>query len=121
MAHLPRNQSYDINLHRDEKVAIQFVEGWAVRRIAFAAVTFLLLGVLATLLWVTVGRSGGEQGQLSSGDVTGDGKGGYTTITGGTGVGMSGRVEGGVLLGLLVLLVGWTGVGAWVWLSWLVG
>ena len=87
------------------------------RRIALAAVTFLLLSFLATLLWITIGT----KGQLSNGDVTGDEKGFFTTITGGTGGGMSDRVEGGVLLGLLVLLIGWTGVGAWVGLSWVVG
>ena len=94
------------------------------RRIALAAATFLLLSVLATLLWITVGRSGGKEGHLSSGDVTSDGKGGFTTIAGvigGEKGGMGERVEPGVLLGLLVLLVGWTGVGAWVGLSWVVG
>ena len=94
------------------------------RRIAVAAITFLLLSCLATLLWITVGRSGGSKGLLSSGDIKGDGKEGFITISeeaGGKGGGMSERVEGGVLLGLLVLLVGWTGVGAWVGLSWVVG
>ena len=31
-----------------------------------------------------------------------------------------GRVETGVVLGILALMFGWTGIGAWVLLSWLV-
>lgn len=34
--------------------------------------------------------------------------------------GSGGRVETGAVLGMLVLMFGWTGVGAWLGLSWLV-
>ncbi|KAL8687390.1 MAG: hypothetical protein Q9218_006422, partial [Villophora microphyllina] len=42
----------------DENVALEVVEGWNVRKIAFAFALILVLSVLATLLWVFLGFDG---------------------------------------------------------------
>lgn len=98
------------------------------QRIILAVITILLLSILATVLWITlgVGASNGSMGD-GSGDTTATGSTGYMAAVQGAegkedGRGEAGaRLEGGVLLGLLVLVLGWTGVGGWVGLSWVVG
>jgi len=55
------------------------------------------LSLLATLLWVFFGTTWIHVGFSGAGE----------------------RVATGLLLGLLVLLLGWTGVGGWLWVSWL--
>lgn len=87
-----------------EHLVVEFVEGWCVVKIFGAVASVVLLSVVATLLWVLVGVG---------------------TQQSGTGVSMGwrdagGRVQTGVVLGAFVLLLGWTGVGAWAVLSWLV-
>ncbi len=73
-------------------------------KIVGAVASVVLLSILATLLWVFVGVGS----QLPGTEVSM----GFRDA--------GGRVETGVALGAFVLLLGWTGVGAWVALSWLV-
>ena len=92
-----------------EKVAVEFVEGWDGVRIALTVVTVVVASILAMFLWVFLGPGGSEvstsHGELSQEYV------GYN--------GAGGRLVAGAVLGVLVLLVGWTATGAWILLSWL--
>ncbi len=87
-----------------ETLVMEYVEGWCVAKIVGAVASVVLLSILATLLWVFVGVGS----QLPGTEVSM----GFRDA--------GGRVETGVALGAFVLLLGWTGVGAWVALSWLV-
>lgn len=129
VAQLPQNSKYDARRHGRDNVAVEFVEGWSVRRIALAVILVVVLSVAATVLWTTFGVEASfvARGGSSSGDGSGNGNG--EDVFGGKGTrealeggfrGAGTRVGTGVLLGLLVLFLGWTGVGAWVVLSWLV-
>ncbi|KAL9107077.1 MAG: hypothetical protein Q9187_008475 [Circinaria calcarea] len=92
-----------------EKLALEFREGWSVGKIAGALAVVLAASLVAMLLWVFVGMSEEEHG------------GGYSNFGGERHrEGAGGRVETGLVLGVLVLLLGWTLTGAWVLLSWLV-
>lgn len=105
---LPENSGGE-NLR--EKVALELVEGWCIRKIALALLLVMVVSLAATLLWTFLGAGGNfryfkchcrlrkiEEGFRGAG----------------------GRVETGAVLGALVLFLGWTGVGAWALLSWLV-
>ena len=105
-----------------QNLAVQLVEGWCMWKIANTLLTLLALSAVATLLWIFLGI-GGDSLTLSR----------INTISGselptevqkiqGGRVGFrgaGGRVQTGVLLGTLVLMLGWTGTGAWILLSWL--
>lgn len=100
----------------NEKLVLCFQENWAAGRLALWFGSTIALSLLATLLWVFVGvkSDGGQVGGGIRGSA-GAGKDAW-----GSGGSTAGRVEGGVGLGLLVLLLGWTGMAGWVVLSWLV-
>lgn len=87
-----------------QNLVIEYVEGWSVAKIAVAFASVVVLSIVATLLWVLVGVGGLQAGTTASMAMRAAG----------------GRVETGVALGAFVLLLGWTGVGAWAVLSWLV-
>ncbi|KAL8804810.1 MAG: hypothetical protein Q9223_005563 [Gallowayella weberi] len=101
---------------KEENVALELVEGWNVRKIASALVVIVVLSLLGTLLWTFLGVNGGVRLQN-------DAKVGFPVDlkTMNAGFRQAGnRVQTGLALGILVLLLGWTGVGAWILLSWLV-
>lgn len=81
-----------------EKVALELTEDWCIRKIVLALLFVVVTSLAATLLWTFLGVGGDVEGFR----------------------GAAGRVETGAILGALVLLLGWTGVGAWILLSWLV-
>jgi len=98
-----------------EKIAIEFIQGWSPTGIVLAVTTILMLSMAAMLLWIFLGV-----GNVSSiVPETGDAGGGLKGRTRGGFRGAGDRVESGVALGVLVLLFGWTGVGAWILVSWL--
>lgn len=103
-----------------EKIALCFREHWSACRFALAVGLTLGLSVLATLLWIFLGA--GQEGGGVESPVWGVLK---TPVAGmrvsedGWGS-AAGRVQGGVVMGLLVLLLGWTGMAGWVAVSWLV-
>jgi len=114
-----------------EKIALCFQENWSAARLAVAFGVTLGLSVLATLLWVFLGagadvHSGAMLGQIggviktSVGGISPSEGGGGGLETAARGDGAAGRVQGGVVMGLLVLLLGWTGMAGWVAVSWLV-
>jgi hypothetical protein len=75
----------------------EFVEGWNVGRILAAVVLMVILAIAAALLWVFLG----------------------VTFLGGVGFrGAGSRVGESMLVGGLVLMVGWTVVAAWMGVSW---
>lgn len=90
-----------------EKIALELVEGWCVRKIGMALVAVLLASALSALLWTFLGEGGCTLCFIRN-----------ETQTGFRNAG--GRLEAGAMLGLLVLSLGWTAVGGWVFLSWLV-
>ena len=98
-----------------KQIAFELVEGWSPLRIYFAIAAVFISSLAATLLWIFVGAGGenlalqdafGALARPSEGEIR------YR--------GAAGRVESGAILGLLVLFLGWTGVGGWVLVSWLV-
>lgn len=102
IARRPENNGVQVS----EKIALELVEGWCVEKIAVAVLAVVVSSLLATALWTFLGVGGctlcflrqDQEGFRNAG----------------------GRLETGVALGILVLMLGWTGVGAWVLLSWLV-
>ncbi|KAL8914130.1 MAG: hypothetical protein Q9172_007149 [Xanthocarpia lactea] len=110
---LPRHSE---GLHTDdENVALELVEGWNVRKIAIALSIVVLLSLLGTLLWTFLGVNGGVRLQN-------DATVGFPVELRMMSAGFrqaGSRVQTGLALGILVLLLGWTGVGAWILLSWL--
>ena len=101
---LPSRLSGGRRSSEGENIVLEYVEGWCVAKIAAAVASVVVLSMLATLLWVLVGVGGQQVGTRAS--------------TGWRDA--AGRVEAGVALGAFVLLLGWTGVGAWAVLNWLV-
>ena len=106
----PRDSGVEVDeLEREveqyEPAGLEFVPGWAVGRIVAAVVVVIFLAVVAAMLWTLLGLPRKDLETLP----------GY----GDTGFrGAGGRVETGCVLGVLVLIVGWTGIAGWVWLSW---
>lgn len=104
-------------LHTDEEnVALELVEGWGVGKIAFAVLVVVVLSMLATLLWTFLGINGGVVLQN-------DARIGLPVELRMKSAGFRGagvRVQTGLAMGILVLLLGWSSVGAWILLSWLV-
>ncbi|KAL8800129.1 MAG: hypothetical protein Q9182_005402 [Xanthomendoza sp. 2 TL-2023] len=101
---------------QEENVALELVEGWNVRKIASALVLVVVLSLLGTLLWTFLGVNGGVRLQN-------DAMVGYPVELKMMSAGFrqaGNRVQTGLALGILVLLLGWTGIGAWILLSWLV-
>lgn len=92
------------------KVALELVEGWCIRKIAFAFLLVVVASLAATLLWTLLGV--GSYGYFLCHCRLRKSQDGFR--------GAGDRVEAGAVLGALVLLLGWTGVGAWILLSWLV-
>ncbi|MCJ1322164.1 hypothetical protein MMC15_007510 [Xylographa vitiligo] len=99
-----------------QRVAVKFVENWSVWRLSVAIVFVFVLSVAAALLWVFLGVDTTNV----LGQSLGIGNNGKPLLQKEMlSQGMGGRVEGGLLLGLLVLFLGWTGLSGWVFLSWL--
>ena len=112
------------------KIAIEFVEGWAPAKLYGAVAAVLFCSLLAMFLYIFVG-TGGQVGSLSASPGSGSDLTGLKNVLSGafepqvqeTSVvykGPGGRVQTGVDLGILILLLGWTAVGGWGLLSWLV-
>ena len=125
---LPENGKGSENSDRD-RIAIEFVEEWAPGKLYCAIAAVLFCSLLATFLWIFVGTGGqvGLQSASSSSDI--DLKGLRNGLLQAfeppvespvVYKGPGGRVQAGVELGILILLLGWTAVGGWALLSWLV-
>lgn len=102
--------------HSDmDHLALELVEGWSPEKLNLAVVTVLVCSLAATILWIFMGNRKGSvavKDAFGAGAHLGRGDVGYR--------GAADRVGSGAALGLLVLFFGWTAVGAWVLLSWLV-
>ncbi len=118
----PENPSTIPSETDNEKLALEFIESWSPLRLNLALATVILCSLAATLLWVFLGTSKGQHPAAN-------GRNGFAAFgTHPNGVsddgdkhrGAGGRVGSGAVLGLLVLLLGWTGVAGWVLMSWLV-
>lgn len=82
---------------------LEFVEGWWVAGIVAALGVMVVLAVAACLLWIFLGGVGGDWRDVVW-----------------VSQGRAQRVSGGCLIGGLVLLLGWTGVGGWLGVSWVI-
>ena len=117
IANLPENSE---NNHPQETLALQLIEGWCLCKIAFVVVTVVTLSLTATFLWTFLGPDGVSPSlrgtaKFSDPELSIDLRqsyGGYH--------GAGERAETGALLGMLTLILGWTGIGAWISLSWLI-
>lgn len=91
---------------------LEFVLSWSWKRTVTALVLVLLISVAAALLWIFLGTSvRTEVGMYSR----------IPTIAIGEGFRDAGdRVSTGVVIGICVLLLGLTGIGGWLGVSWLV-
>lgn len=88
-----------------KSIHLEFILHWSARRISLALLSIILLAIAACLLWIFLGTQSAFE---SAFDVAA----GYR--------GAGDRVSTGILLGVMVLLVGLTGFGGWVGVSWLV-
>ncbi|USW56482.1 hypothetical protein Slin15195_G098010 [Septoria linicola] len=86
-------------------VHLEFILHWSARRISLALLFIILLAVAACLLWIFLGKQSAP--------------GPDPIVTAGF-RGAGDRVGTGLLMGVMVLLVGLTGLGGWLGLSWLV-
>lgn len=107
----------------NERIALELVEGWSTRKFLAAVVAVLLCSLTITVLWIFLGVGGNTLGFEDSnvsipGGLTGNNAATVEKPIGYKGAG--GRVETGVALGILVLMFGWTSIGAWILLNWLV-
>lgn len=118
---LPENSN--IEPVNNERIALELVEGWSSRKFLAAVVAVLVCSLTITLLWTFLGAGGDTLGFESSNVTLPGGLMGNNAATVQSPVGYKGaggRVETGVALGILVLMFGWTSIGAWILLNWLV-
>ena len=118
---LPENSN--IEPVDNERIALELVEGWSTSKLLAAVVAVLVCSLTITLLWIFLGAGGDTLGFKSSdislpGGFMGNNAATVESPIGYRGAG--GRVETGVALGILVLMFGWTSIGAWILLNWLV-
>lgn len=118
---LPENSTFEPV--DNERIALELVEGWSTRKFLAAVIAVLVCSLTITLLWIFLGAGGDTLGFESSnvtlpGGLMGSNSGTVEIPVGFKGAG--GRVETGVALGILVLMFGWTSIGAWILLNWLV-
>lgn len=97
-----------------QRIAVEFSHGWSLARTVCAVLGVLVLGLAAAVLWMIFGMDGVKEGKEDIGSVVGPVAVKHAAIHG-----VGGRVAGGVGIGVLVMLVGWMGVGVWVLGSWL--
>lgn len=126
---LPENGKGSENSDK-HRIAIEFVEGWAPAKLYGAVATILCCSILAMLLYIFVGIGGQVGLQIaiptSNVDLKDLGNGLLEAVeplaqeSPVLHEGPGGRVQTGVELGILILLLGWTAVGGWGLLSWLV-
>lgn len=98
-----------------DHVALELVEGWSAGKINVAAACVLVCSFGATILWIFIGARRGNlalHNAFRAGAQLGREHVGYRDA--------GDRVGSGAVLGLLVLFFGWTAVGAWALLSWLI-
>ena len=118
---LPENSNMDTV--DNERIALELVEGWSTRKFLAAVIAVLVCSLTITLLWIFLGAGGATLGFESSDVSLGGGLMGNNAATVENPIGYKGaggRVETGVALGILVLMFGWTSIGAWILLNWLV-
>lgn len=97
----------------DQHEGLEFVLSWAVSRIMLALVTVMALSLAAALLWIFLGV------QSSSASIVHP-PGTVPNLNSGGGFRNAGdRVGTGVLMGICTLLVGLTGMGGWIGVSYL--
>ena len=86
------------SLDEPDEIGVEFVEGWSVWRIVIMSAVVWLLSLAAGTLWIILGVDReGRRGWHSAGA----------------------RVNTGVLFSGVILMMGWSLIGAWALLSWL--
>lgn len=109
-----------------EARALELIEGWSAGRIIAALIAVATSSLLATLLWIFLGVGAEHSSYFAAAAAAAANDGSSTapsvdlTESSWEFHDAGGRVQGGATLGALVLMLGWTGVGAWAFLCWLV-
>jgi len=97
----------------DQHEGLEFVLSWAVSRIMIALATVMVLSLAAALLWIFLGVQSSSTPIVQS-------PGTVPSLNSGGGFKNAGdRVATGVLMGICTLLVGLTGIGGWLGVSYL--
>lgn len=92
---------------------LEFILSWSVPRICLVLGFILVASIAASLVWVFLGRNTVATGY-------GLVKPGQVPVAGGGFRDAGDRVASGLVMGICILLVGLSGMGGWVWFSWLV-
>lgn len=92
---------------------LEFSLSWSVARICVVLGFILVASMVASLVWVFLGRNTVATGY-------GLVKPGQVPVAGGGFRDAGDRVAAGLVMGICILLVGLSGMGGWVWVSWLV-
>ncbi|KAF2772638.1 hypothetical protein EJ03DRAFT_348589 [Teratosphaeria nubilosa] len=97
-------QPVDADLARrmEQPEGLEFVVGWSIRRIALSLLLLIFLSIAIAILWTFLGKN----------TVTGKPGGGFRDA--------GDRVLPGVVMGICLLLIGLSGIGGWLGVSWLV-
>ena len=107
---LPQNSTveapWDKHVDGCKKVALEIVETWSPFRITLAIVSVGILSIIAVVLWTILGINQQEGLTVEH----------ESSTLGWRGSG--GRVQTASLLGVLTLLLGWSGISGWLFLSW---
>lgn len=104
-----------------EDITLEFIQGWSPTRIIIALFLVIFLSLLVALLWILLGTRVGSDGVRVALNDKGQPDVFWATPVDTVGYRHAGeRVAGGMLAGILALMVGWTGVGGWIAVSWLV-
>lgn len=107
----------------NERIALELVEGWSTSKFLAAVVAVLVCSLTVTFLWIFLGAGGNTLGFEDSSVAFPEGLTGNHAMSVENAIGYKGaggRVETGVALGILALMFGWTSIGAWILLNWLV-
>ena len=115
------------HIHRivreDPTATIRLVEGWSVPRISIACAFVLIASIVGTLLWIFIGV--GERAFFELVNTTAAAGVRPLRIVSETGRALPSlpgdRLEPAAALGGLILFMGWSITGAWMFLSYLVG
>ncbi|KAH9825466.1 Transcription factor IIIC subunit delta N-term [Teratosphaeria destructans] len=98
------DQPVDADLVRrmEQPEGLEFVVGWSIKRIALALLLLIFLSIAIAILWIFLGKN----------TVSGEARGGFRDA--------GDRVLPGMVMGICLLLIGLSGIGGWLGVSWLI-
>lgn len=100
----PKEDEASAESDQEQSEGLEFVVSWSVTRISLALLLVIAVSVAAALLWIFLGRNSTPAGSVGHGGFRDAGD----------------RVTAGVVMGICLLLLGISGIGGWLGVSWLV-